>query len=193
MYICSSRDKSEEFGRQLSVLNKVVLELSSAVEDIKKRLDFVEQQQCSQQLSIEEVMEECAGHKEVWNKEYGTKPAELVKDMEAQLQRLQTWVDHLHEQQTQVEQDRLHCRMSAVSALKQMRENVAQIVWSGVCSEADKDNLNPDANIQGALATTPPIFKIRDDHCCDEYNIDSHNTPLRSTAKGVTGTPKEQL
>jgi len=85
MYICSSRDKSEEFGRQLSVLNKVVLELSSAVEDIKKRLDFVEQQQCSQQLSIEEVMEECAGHKEVWNKEYGTKPAELVKDMEAQL------------------------------------------------------------------------------------------------------------
>jgi len=182
MYGCGSRDKTNDLRDQITSLNNAILDLTTAVGDITRRLDCVEQQQSSQQMSIKEVMEECTRHK-------GMKPAELGKDMETQLQKLQTWVDRIHEQQTQAEQDRLQSKKTALSALSVMRRSVAQITCSRDHVEFKEGNLKSDGHIQGGPATALEFFKLTDLQSSLKYHADSHNSaPLRNDSKKETGT-----
>jgi len=106
--------------------------------------------------------------------------------MEAQLQKLQTWVDQLQGQQAQAAQDRLHCKMTALSAFKIMQEDVTQITCSEVDLEFSEGNLKPDANM--------PFIKIPNLQGRREYNTDSLNSELlRNDSSSETGTRISQL
>jgi len=192
MYSCSSRDRDPVSGhRVIAMLNSAVLELTTALEDIKRRLDVVERTQSSQWLDLKEVLEECASQGEMC-----IKSTALTDHMEAQLQKLQTWVDQLQAQQAQAAQDRLHCKMTALSAFKVMQEDVTQITCSEVDPEFSEGNLKPEANMQGRSATKSPSPFVKIPHLQGrrEYNTDSLNSALlRNDSSSETATPISQL
>jgi len=86
----------------IAMPNSAVLELTTALDDIKRRLDVVERAQSSQQLDLKEVLEECTSLGEMC-----IKSTALTDYMEVQFQKLQTWVDQLYGQQNR--QHRIGC------------------------------------------------------------------------------------